>query len=272
MAIINQLKEIKRTELGEQYFIGEVVDINDPKKLGRVKIRINELFGTEIQIPNSALPWAAKEDNHFLGFGSKQFSIPRVGAKVSMYFSKGDIYSPIYTGELQSQGNYDPEQEESYGDLYLKKDRNGSKVKNDVANKILTLVYNGKIVATFTDKVTINAGADVEITISGKEKKIISGDKEETVSGKSTENVTGNKEITAAKVKITAPVEITGNVTITGNTNITGNLGATGTGTIGGALTSGAITSPAATIGGKPFATHTHSGVTSGPTSTGPVV
>ena len=85
-------------------------------------------------------------------------------------------------------------------------------------------------------------------------------------------SATGNKEITAAKVKITAPVEITGNVTITGNTNITGNLGATGTGTIGGALASGAITSPAATIGGKPFATHTHSGVTSGPGTTGPVV
>jgi phage baseplate assembly protein gpV len=254
MAIINQIKEIKRTELGEQYFIGEVVDINDPKKLGRVRIRVNELFGTKIQIPDAVLPWAAKEDNHFLGFGSKQFCIPRVGARVSVYFSKGDIYSPIYTGELQSQSNYDPEQEESYGDLYLKKDRNGSKIKDDVANKILTLVYNGKVVATITDKITINAGADVEITISAKLTESVGTDKSSTIGGDSTEIVTGNKEITAAKVKITAPVEITGNVTITGT------------------LTSGAIASPAATIGGKPFATHTHSNVTPGPGTTGPIV
>jgi phage baseplate assembly protein gpV len=250
MSIINFIKEVKKTELGEQQFVGKVVVNNDPKKLGRIKIRVTELFGTAVQIPDENLPWACKMDGHFLGNGSKEFSVPSIGTFVFLYFSKGDIYSPVYTGEVQSKNNFDSEQEEDYTNLVLKKDRNGNKIKSNLASNQLNIVYNGKIIATVSDKVTINAGAGLEVIISGK----------------NVENISGNKEITAAKVKITAPVEITGSVTITGN------ISATGTGSISGALSSGPITSPAATIGGKPFATHTHGGVTPGGGATGPVI
>jgi hypothetical protein len=240
MTLINSVKEVKKTQLDEQRFFGKVVDNADPKKLGRVKIRVLELFDSEDRIPTSKLPWAVKEDNQFLGKNSKQFCVPSIGTYVSLYFSKGDIYSPIYCGELQSQDNYDVEQEDDYGDVILKKDRNGNKIKNNLATNEIGLTYNGKVIINISDLIQLNGEDDLEINISGK----------------STENVAGDKQITALKLIVTAA-----NSEFSGNVKILGNLEVIGTSTLAGATT----------IETKPFLGHTHSGVTPGPGTTGPV-
>lgn len=74
-------------------------------------------------------------------------------------------------------------------------------------------------------------------------------------------------EIESPNVKIEGDLEVTGKVDITGETNITG-----ATKVMGALETTGAITAPSVSIGGVPFATHRHTGVTTGPgTSGGPV-
>ena len=257
MTLINTLKEVKKATLDEQIFIGQVVDNQDPKKLGRVRIRVKELFDSEVRIPNNRLPWAVKQDNQYLGSGSKQFSIPAIGTFVNVFFSKGDIYSPVYCGEVQSKQNYDSEQEEDYGDVVLKKDRGGNKFKNNLAKQELDLVYNGKVIISISKLIQLIGQDDLELTISKKLKETVGGDKEEIVSGKSTETVSGNKEISAVKIIFTsANSEFSGNVKILGNLEVLGTSTLTGT----------------TTIQSKPFLGHTHSGVTSGPGSTGPVV
>lgn len=73
-------------------------------------------------------------------------------------------------------------------------------------------------------------------------------------------------DINATKGNITANnVNITGNVDITGDLTVSGKI--TGQNVEATAQVKGAT----ALIGGKDFATHTHTGVTSGPFNTGPV-
>lgn len=260
MSLINNLKEIRKLDLGEQKFVGEIVDNQDPLKLGRVRVRVLELFDSKERIPDSSIPWAIKEDTQFLGTGSKQFCIPKVGTFVTVYFSKGDIYSPVYCGEVQSKQNYDSEQEEDYGDVVLKKDRGGNKFKNNLAKQELDLVYNGKVILNISKLIQLIGQDDLELTISKKLKETVGGDKEETVSGKSTETVSGNKEITATKIIFTsANAEFSGNVKILGNLEVTGNT------TLNGTTTTNGLT----TIQGKQFLLHTHTsslpGVPTGP-------
>lgn len=70
-----------------------------------------------------------------------------------------------------------------------------------------------------------------------------------------------------SNTEINGDLTLNGNLTMTGNANITGNLTVTGSVTAAtGAFTTGA------SIAGKDFITHVHSGVSSGPSNTGGVV
>lgn len=71
------------------------------------------------------------------------------------------------------------------------------------------------------------------------------------------QTVKGNIDITSA-----GEINIIGNINIQGNVVITGNLEVSGISNLQGTTT----------IENKPFLTHTHSGVTSGPNNTGGVV
>lgn len=85
---------------------------------------------------------------------------------------------------------------------------------------------------------------------------------------------TGNVDVEAAgsavvnagaSAEVTAPA-----ITLNGPVTINGTLNVTDAATLGSTLsTTGAITTPGITIGGIPFGTHRHSGVTSGASNTG---
>jgi len=78
-------------ELKSNKFIGVVEDNKDPKKLGRCKVRVLDVFD---EIPVEDIPWAKpKKDT-----GGNQFSIPDVGKLVSVTFDMGTIYKPEYFG------------------------------------------------------------------------------------------------------------------------------------------------------------------------------
>lgn len=71
-------------------FLGIVEDNEDPKKTGRVKIRIINVFD---DIPLEDLPWAKPH----LDLNGNQFIIPEVGKLVSVVFNEGNPYKPEYT-------------------------------------------------------------------------------------------------------------------------------------------------------------------------------
>lgn len=76
-------------DLKDRFFIGIVEDNLDPKRIGRVKIRIPFVFG---DISTDDLPWAKPEKDP----NGNQFIIPEVGKVVNVIFEDGNPYKPEY--------------------------------------------------------------------------------------------------------------------------------------------------------------------------------
>ena len=77
-------------------YLGEIVDVNDPLREGRCKVRVFSMFDT---LPFEDIPWATQAQKPaFFGQDAKagSISIPKKGAIVNVRFNGGDIYSPEY--------------------------------------------------------------------------------------------------------------------------------------------------------------------------------
>lgn len=88
-------KKIRR-EIYNNDYIGVVEDVNDPLRLGRVKVRVEAIDGRKDDkesIPTSALPWLEPS-----GRGSS-FSTSSVGKVVYVAFEDGDYYKGCYFAE-----------------------------------------------------------------------------------------------------------------------------------------------------------------------------
>jgi hypothetical protein len=81
--------------------LGEIVDINDPLKQGRARIRV---FGFYDDLEIDDIPWA--EQISGLSFssarGNGNISIPRVGATVNVQFDGSNYYKCFYEFEKES--------------------------------------------------------------------------------------------------------------------------------------------------------------------------
>jgi len=84
-----------KDDLKEMEFLGDVVNNEDPKKIGRCRIRV---FGKFDSIEDADLPWASPRRGLSFGKdgGSGQFSTPKKDAVVHVKFNNGNIYSPEY--------------------------------------------------------------------------------------------------------------------------------------------------------------------------------
>lgn len=100
---------LKKDDLYSQGWVGEVVDNEDPEFSGRCKVRVFSKFdGTDdldnenspFSIPTENLPWVYPAGNGiFAGGDSKgagNVSVPKVGSKVRVVFSGGNLYAPEY--------------------------------------------------------------------------------------------------------------------------------------------------------------------------------
>jgi len=93
--------------------LGEIVDINDPLKQGRARIRV---FGFFDDLEVDDIPWA--EQISGLSFSSSRgngnISIPRVGAVVNVQFDGPNYYKLFYEFEKETS----PELLEEISDSY----------------------------------------------------------------------------------------------------------------------------------------------------------
>lgn len=81
----------------------EVIDNNDTEltNSGRVKVRVWPFYkGLDV----SVLPWAAPAFPVWAGAGANQgaFAVPAIGSRVYVFFSAGDVTTPIYFAEAPS--------------------------------------------------------------------------------------------------------------------------------------------------------------------------
>lgn len=76
-------------------YIGRVVDNNDPKKEGRIKVSVFSLFDN---LESENIPWAYPSTNITGGSysGGGFLSIPKIGSTVRVQFEKGNIYKPYW--------------------------------------------------------------------------------------------------------------------------------------------------------------------------------
>ena len=76
-------------DLKGQIFIGVVEDNQDPKKLGRCKCRVLNVFD---DIPVEDIPWASP----WKDLNGNSFLLPEKGKVVSVVFDEGNQYKPEY--------------------------------------------------------------------------------------------------------------------------------------------------------------------------------
>ena len=79
-----------REELITSIFIGVVEDNEDPKKLGRCKVRVINVY--EDNIPVDDIPWASP----WKDLNGNTFILPEKGKVVSVVFDEGNPYKPEY--------------------------------------------------------------------------------------------------------------------------------------------------------------------------------
>ncbi len=93
MADIEQ--ELYEDNLKDTVWLGKVVDIADPNKDGRVRVKV---FGKFDKLENELIPWA-HPGNMITGgsaTGSGSHSVPKLDSVVCVRFDNGNIHEPCY--------------------------------------------------------------------------------------------------------------------------------------------------------------------------------
>ena len=89
------------------FYRGIVVDINDPLKLGRARIRVPSIHGTNKQNSNYVsdmnIPWAFPAIWSSAGNDQGMFDPPTPGTRVFMTYEAGDSKYPIYFGGIPTK-------------------------------------------------------------------------------------------------------------------------------------------------------------------------
>lgn len=221
--------EVKKHHTFENpFFIGTVIDNNDPEFAYRVKVRIEILHDALL---DADLPWAAKVGASFMGVGETDIlhAVPEVGTKILVMAIGNDPASLVYLGNLYKNSEVTPKTDD-YLQCYGIYTKDGDFIKADKIKKLLQLVWTGKIdVSQVTDmKISVNG----PVTIVATEKIDATAKLIEVKSNSDINvNASANFNVTAggnASIKSSGPlnVEAGGPVTIksTGSTMLSGGV------------------------------------------------
>jgi hypothetical protein len=79
---------MKKVELGKTY-LGVVEDNKDPQKLGRLRIRVMDIYE---ELPKEDLPWASP----WKDLNGNEFNVPDIGKVLIVVFEHADVYKPEF--------------------------------------------------------------------------------------------------------------------------------------------------------------------------------
>lgn len=280
MSFLNFQNDLPGSTIDESaFYIGTVVDNNDPLKIGRVRVRVPHLL-PEDNIPDDHCPWAVMRRTG--GWGSaldrSEFSVPEKNAKVLVRFVDGCIYSPVYeTAPVDLQTKISV-METNYPNRYGWRDTDGSVfVVDKLAHTAeyehqsglkITVAPDGSITIqspkdiTFVgaQNSTVNLGGDRTEVLSGNDSLSVTKHKIETIGGNHTETTTGAITLTASGSIVIQGASITILPTTPGVSKV--NLGSS-------SPTDFALLLAAYTKIKEAYDSHTHPGVMPGSGNTG---
>ena len=89
------LDDLFQDNLKTSRWLGKVVDIDDPKKEGRVRVQV---FGKFDKLSTEQIPWARPMNRMTAGSatGAGFHSVPKKDSIVGIIFDNGNIYEPEY--------------------------------------------------------------------------------------------------------------------------------------------------------------------------------
>ena len=153
-------------DLRKSNWLGEVVDIADPKKEGRVKVKV---FGKFDELENDFIPWARPATRISGGSksGSGFYSPPKLGSIVGISFDNGNLYEPEYHSNQHISDELQSEIENSYENAH-------SLIYDTITKGGLKIFFTEKKGLMFDyQSVQINIKPDKSIFITNPNKDII---------------------------------------------------------------------------------------------------
>jgi Type VI secretion system/phage-baseplate injector OB domain len=152
MNIEQRIKEFGLEDFGKFYssYKGFVFDNQDPLNLGRLKLKVPEVWGEEI------LDYWALPKGMFSGNAKGFYNIPSVGDNIWVEFEKGDPNFPIWNYGWFSQNepptNAKPE-------VFIWQSKEGQRIElNDSTGEVKLTDKNGLVIQLKNDKVFIGKG------------------------------------------------------------------------------------------------------------------
>ncbi len=163
MSILDVLNYEENKGVKEEFFpgvtVGVVTDIDDPEKLGRLKVRIinRDSSDYETGFIRVMTPMTGKE------WGT--FCFPEVGDEVLVAFNQGDINRPYVLGSLWNK-NYKPPTtiENQKNDIRMIKTKSGHEIVFDDTSK--------------KEKIDIKTPKELTVTLEDEKEKITIKDKQ----------------------------------------------------------------------------------------------
>jgi len=161
MGVAEKLRDEKLEALKNKLFglwRGIVINVNDPKNLGRIRAQVHELFGEKDETN-----WASY-CSPFGGGGAGFFFLPEVGDSIWIAFEAGDINRPVWLGFWFNQVDAKPA--DAAPRKRVLQTRSGHKVIFDDGGKTIRIEDSG------AQSIEWNA-QDGEITITANVKVIV---------------------------------------------------------------------------------------------------
>jgi hypothetical protein len=190
MGFNNINDSVLHTEEYDKYYIGIVVENNDPLGLGRIKANVPGLYEKD----RGELPWIAPHRESPFGFGKSNkgpygwYGVPQIDAPVKVELQDGDEHKPLYS-YIHLKPHTNPLFKDANHWGY--QDPSGNILDVDMQNNIYKFTHSSGATVTF------NADGTVTSTNKG-ETHTIDGNLTITVSGNVTINVQGTVNVTSS--------------------------------------------------------------------------
>jgi hypothetical protein len=204
------MESLNTSYLNGKYFIGKVVDNDDPEREGRCRV---EVFGMFNGLSANELPWASPGGRKMFAGGDGGFSdisIPKIDSFVQVRFVEGDILNPEYVAIQNINPAVQAEIEGSYLNSHV------IAYDNDEELKIFYTPAKGVEIFLKRSHVTINSDASITIEHADSESIIELVGPNINITASSSVNITANSSVNIAansSVNITASSLISGEST-----------------------------------------------------------